>query len=250
MNATALELSPLVTRRERMWPLVVASLLIHAALIAAAIVHRAPPPLDLQQKPIVAKLVRLGPKKPESWLPRKEFAPPPAAASPEPAPVAAKPAETKTVPVPVTKPVPARAAASGPSAAGRTDVLASVMSKVQHDKARADPLYGDPSGSQLGDASEGEPGDQYLALVERALRESYTLPATISEHDRMHLRATVILYVDSDGKVLRYAFEKRSGDDSFDAALERAIGAARLPPPPAEFRKKYRTEGLGVLYRP
>src|SRR5512132_4240933 len=110
MNATALELSPLLTRRERLWPVVIASLVIHAGLIVAAIVHRPPPPIDLQQKPIVARLVRLGPKKPESWLPRKEYAPPPAAASPEPAPapVAAKPPEAKAMPLPVAKPTPAQ----------------------------------------------------------------------------------------------------------------------------------------------
>jgi colicin import membrane protein/protein TonB len=76
------------------------------------------------------------------------------------------------------------------------------------------------------------------------------LPSTISDRDRLHLKATVVLYLDSDGSVLRYAFESRSGDSAFDAALERAIHAARIPPPPAEFRQKYRNEGLGVLYRP
>ena len=60
----------------------------------------------------------------------------------------------------------------------------------------------------------------------------------------------MVLYVDADGTVLRYAFETRSGNASFDAALERAIRAARLPPPPPELRKQYRTDGLGALYRP
>ncbi len=85
----------------------------------------------------------------------------------------------------------------------------------------------------------------------RALGETYTLfPVTLSDSERLHIRATVVLYIDGDGRLIRYAFENRSGNPAFDAALERAIRAARLPPPPAELRRKYRTEGLGVLYKP
>jgi colicin import membrane protein/protein TonB len=265
MTASALESSPLVSHRERLWPAVLASVAIHAALIAFAVAHRGPPPVNLNQKPIVAKLVRLGQKRPEQWLPRKDAAPPPpAAASPgPPAPAPRAQAAPRAVAVPIPKAVakaPAPAAPKGPApaanprggarGAGRSDVLASVMSRMRSEKAGEDPIYGDPSGDPMGDAEEASAGDQYLALVERALRESYTLPSTISERDRMYLKATVVLYVDDDGKVLRYAFETRSGNAAFDSALERAIRAARLPPPPPELRRKYRSEGLGVLYRP
>src|SRR5512133_367642 len=103
MNATALELSPLLTRRERIWPLVIVSLVVHAGLIVAAVVHRPPPPIDLQQKPIVARLVRLGQKRPEQYLPRKDTAAPPAAATPEPAPAAPPAPQQKTAAVPVAR---------------------------------------------------------------------------------------------------------------------------------------------------
>ncbi len=256
MNAvSSLPVSPLLAPRERLWPVVLVSLAAHVGIIAVAVVHPSAPPIDLQQKPIVAKLVRLGEKRPEQWLPRKEAPAPPAATTPQPVPIpsaeAPKP-QPKTAPVPVAKPVepPKPVPNRGPTKSGRTDVLASVMSRVEKEKVRSEPLYGDPSGVPGGDATEAGPGDQYLALVERALRESYTLPATLSDRDRMTLKATVVLYVDADGSVLRYAFETRSGNSAFDAALERAIRAARLPPPPAELRRKYRTEGLGVLYRP
>jgi colicin import membrane protein len=111
-------------------------------------------------------------------------------------------------------------------------------------------VYGDPEGDPLGDASEAAAGDRYLALVERALRESYVLPATISERDRLHLRATVVLIIDAEGRIVRHTFESRSGNDAFDAALERAVSDARLPPPPEELRQKCRTEGMAVTYRP
>jgi colicin import membrane protein len=258
MTASALADSPLLASRERLWPVLMVSLAAHAALILAATFLRPAPPIDLQQKPIVARLVRLGPKRPEHFLPRKEAAPPPAASSPTAQPVPAPPAP----PAPKVATVPTKAAAPAPKApkapkvrgpakpSARSDVLASVMSRMERDKASAEPVWGDPEGDPMGDTDEASAGDRYLGLVERSLRESYVLPSTISERDRMYLKATVVLYLDSDGRVLRYAFETRSGNGAFDAALERAIRAARLPPPPAELRQKYRNEGLGVLYRP
>jgi colicin import membrane protein/protein TonB len=86
--------------------------------------------------------------------------------------------------------------------------------------------------------------------VTRALQETYTLPATISDRERMHLRATVLLFIEPDGRISRYEFESRSGNPSFDGALESAVRGARLPPPPSERRDRYRSQGLAVLYRP
>ena len=260
--------SALLARRERLGPVLLASAIVHAALVTAAVVERPGPQIDLSQKPIVAKLVRLGEKRPPNLLPRKEAegAPPaPAAALPSPPAPATAPPRTATpapkvvapAPRPAT-PAPKHAAKSTPSATqpaveetpGSGDVLASVISRVKREKALEEPVYGDPGGDPLGDAAEASAGDEYLASVERTLRETYILPATISERERLYLKATVVLYIDAEGQVIRYTFEQRSGNGAFDAALERAIRAARLPPPPAELRQRYRSEGLGVVYRP
>ncbi len=255
MTAGALAQSPLFARRVRLWPVALLSLAAHAALIVLAALHHPAPLVDLEQKPIVAKLVRLGEKRPQQLLPRKEEAAPPPAPAVAAVPVPAAKPEPAPKPVPVVKALPAAPApkpkpAPRVAASGHGDVLSSVLSRVKRDKALAEPTYGDPQGDPLGDSSEAGEGDQYLALVVRSLRESYVLPSTISERDRLHLKATVVLYLDADGHVLRYDFESRSGDGAFDAALERAIRAARIPPPPAEFRQKYRSQGLGVVYQP
>ncbi|HUK65222.1 MAG TPA: energy transducer TonB [Anaeromyxobacteraceae bacterium] len=256
---SALPPSSLTGRRERLGPVILLSFVVHAGFITLAVLHHGAPEIDLAQKPIMARLVRLGEKRPEHILPRKEEPPPPAPpATAPPEPPQATPAAPKPAPVPVPVPGPAPVArpAPVPRPAARVsntrptnDVLSSVLSRVKRDQALNEPHYGDPSGDPSGDASEGS-GDEYLALVERALRASYVLPATLSEEDRVHLQATVVLYLDDDGEVLRYVFEKRSGNGAFDSALERAIRAARLPPPPSDLRRKYREEGLGVMYRP
>ncbi|HVI75644.1 MAG TPA: energy transducer TonB [Anaeromyxobacteraceae bacterium] len=252
----ALAQSPLLVRRERLLPLLLVSAAVHAALIAAAALYRPAPQVDLAQKPVMVRLARLGEKRPAQWLPRKdEAAPSPAATAPQPAPPAATPPKPPpaVASVPVTRPTrpaPAPSArATGPAAPGRSDVLASVMDRVRRDQARQEKVYGDPNGDARGDAESSE-GDPYLGLVERALRDSYVLPSTLSESDRVRLQATIVLYLDADGRVLRYEFERRSGNDAFDAALERAVRAARIPPPPSDRRRQYREKGLGVLYKP
>ncbi|HYD52534.1 MAG TPA: hypothetical protein VEA99_07900, partial [Gemmatimonadaceae bacterium] len=76
-------------RRDRLWPAVTASIAVHAVAIAFALQATNGPEIELEQAPIKAKLVRLGEKKPEMQLPRKDVAPPP----PEPAPAAPAPPE-------------------------------------------------------------------------------------------------------------------------------------------------------------
>ncbi|HTP28584.1 MAG TPA: energy transducer TonB [Anaeromyxobacteraceae bacterium] len=250
LSHSPLSHSPLFGRRERLWPLVIVTLSAHAGLFALALFAHPVARLQLDQKPIVARLVRLGEKPPPHLLPRKEPAAPAPAAPKETAPAEpAKPAPA-TAPAQVAKAEPAAKKRDKKAGRERGDVLASVLSRVRAEQANSEPLYGDPQGDPEGDTSSASEGDQYLALVERALRESYVLPATISERDRQGLKATVVLFLDPDGRVLRYQFESRSGNPAFDNALERAIWGARIPPPPEQLRDRYRREGLGVVYRP
>ncbi|MBI5068488.1 MAG: TonB C-terminal domain-containing protein [Deltaproteobacteria bacterium] len=235
-------------RQDRFWLLVGLSAFLHLALGAAGLALRPAPLIDLEQKPIVAKLVRLGEKRPEHLLPRKEE-PPPSSGQPEAAPVPAPPGPAPTpAPAAPARPSPPRPATAPPRGA-RTDALASALSRLKREPVRGS-AGGDPSGDPLGDSSDGEAGDRYLALAQRALHETYRIPSTINERDLLHLRATVILYLLPDGTVTRWSFESRSGNGAFDDALERAIRQARLPPPPAELRERYRSQGLGVRFVP
>jgi colicin import membrane protein/protein TonB len=235
------------------------SLLVHVVAIVFLFVGRPPPPLDLGQQPIRVRPVRLGEKRPEHLLPRKsEGSPPqapvaaPIATAPRPAPPVAAPpppAPAKAVAgtAPSTakpRPAVARGTAAG-STTGGPDALAQVMSRFKDTVPE-----GSPDGDPLGTESEGDIGDQYLAQVTRALQETYTLPSTISERERMYLRATVLLFIEPDGRVSRWQFAQRSQNPVFDGALERAIQTARVPPPPPEMAQRYRTQGLAVLYRP
>jgi colicin import membrane protein/protein TonB len=237
-----------LARHDRLWPAVAVSLAIHAALGAAAVARRQPP-LALEQKPIVARLVRLGEKRPKEYLPRKEAGPPEPAPQPAapPAPVPSAPAapiapaRTAEARPPKAPPATSRGPVSGSGAS-----LSSVLSKVrrQVDDAR----WGDPSGDPAGDASEGSAGDTYLALVQRSLQTNYQLPSTLSQRELLYLKGTVVLYIEPDGTVRRSQFVQRSGNTAFDEALERTILRTRLPPPPDALRELYRSTGLQVIF--
>jgi colicin import membrane protein/protein TonB len=239
-------------RPDRLWPLVLVSVALHAVFVGAGALARPGPLVSLEQKPIVAKLVRLGEKRPEQWLPRKDAAPPPpaaAAAVPVPAPatpeaVAPRPAATPSAKAPPATPHPPAAASARAS-----DTLSRTMSRLGKEQKAERESWGDPSGSPDGVSVDGTEGDRYLGLVTQALQSSYRLPATISEQERRHLQAIVVITIEPDGRVSSFRFERKSGNAAFDQALERAVRESRLPPPPQELRQRYRTVGLGVNFK-
>lgn len=236
-------------RRERLWPAVTLSAVAHLLVAAVAVARRPPAPIDLEQKPIVAKLVRIGEKRPEQWLPRKE-APPPPPAPPAPAPAPAvapapaapsRPAAAAPAPAPARPPPPSARGAAG----GTT--LSDVLSKVRREVAEE--RWGDPSGDPAGGASDASEGDRYLALVTRELQAHYRVPSTISERERLFLKGTIVLFVEPDGRIRGWRFEARSGNAAFDEALERTLRQTRLPAPPAGMRELYRSTGLQVIFQ-
>ncbi|HEY7725510.1 MAG TPA: TonB C-terminal domain-containing protein [Anaeromyxobacteraceae bacterium] len=234
--------TPLVPRADRFWTAVAASAAVHVAAAGLALARRPPALVDLEQKPIVARLVRLGEKRPEHLLPRKEEAAPQEASAPASGPPA--PPAPPAAPRPGASPAP-RAGAPAPRG---PDAFAAALSRIRRDRLRQEPTAGDPSGDPLGDTSEPSAGDRYLALVQRALHEVYDAPLTISERDRAHLRANLVLHIEASGTVAGWDFESRSGNAAFDEALARAVRSARLPPPPPDLRKRVRGEGLLVRF--
>ncbi len=226
------------SRRDRLWPAVGASLAAHALLVGWAVANRPAPAIDLEQKAIVAKLVRLGEKRPQQYLPRKD-AGAPAAPAPAPAPIAAP---ATAVPAPRTKPAPPQAAAERPAGPS----LSSILSKVQRDVDER--RYGDPEGDAAGDADSPSEGDRYVGLVTQALQRNYDVPKTIPQQELSNLKATVILRIDARGRIVGHEFERRSGNASYDAALERAISRTQVPPPPPSERDHYARIGLGVKF--
>ncbi|HYD43065.1 MAG TPA: energy transducer TonB [Anaeromyxobacter sp.] len=247
-------------RKDRVWPAVTASIAVHAAAIALALHASSGPAIELEQTPIKAKLVRLGEKKPEAQLPRKDVPPPP----PEQAPAAPAPPQAAPPPPPDTPPPPAAMPAPTPAPApparaaparqaparsranggGVDALLARTERELQQEK-----LYGDPEGDPDGDSEEGSAGDRYEALVSKAVHANYQVPSTIPDRERLHLEAYMTIWVEADGTISRFEITKPSGNPAFDAALDRAIRATRLPPPPSDWAQQFRRRGRTLKFK-
>jgi colicin import membrane protein/protein TonB len=244
-----------LTQRDRLWPAVLASIAVHVAAFTVALRATSAPELDLAQKPIQAKLVRLGEKKPEQLLPQKEAPPPPPApATPPPVVAEAPPPTTPPAPVaPTPAPTPARAPAPAPAARSRangagTTSLADALTRAEKQVKRE--RWGDPNGDPEGDSEEGTEGERYFALLERAVLANYQLPTTISEKERLYLVAYIRVWIDPNGGIARWRIEKPSTNPQFDSGMERALRATNGPPPPPELREELRVRGRVLEFKP
>lgn len=229
---------------------------LHVALLVSALVvpklFGGPAPL---RKPIIARLVAQGKPRDQKLMPRKEEPPPPPpAAAPRSAPeLPAPPAPpTKSTPTKIAPPAPAPKAHAPSREELMQRALASVSASPDRERSKAPPeeREGDAAGSPEGTAATAEEGDLYFAKVQAEILSHYSIPSIISERERMALKAVVVAWIAPDGKLIRYQFDRRSGNAQFDAALERAIKASRIPPPPPERAKAIRDEGVALEFTP
>ena len=236
----------LLTPRLRMpaGPALALAIAFHVAIFAAAFLlprlFDRPPPL---RKPIIAHLVALGRPRDPRLLPRKESPPPAAAAAPAP----------QSVPSTRTPPAPSAPERRDPS---RRELMERALARAagktapeSHDAPDPE-RAGQATGSAEGTAASAEEGDAYFSAVHDAILEHYIVPSVISERERLYLAATVVAYIGPDGTILRHDFQKKSGNDFFDQALELAIQRTRLPAPPPDLARSLRDTGVALNFRP
>ena len=234
-------------------PVLLAAALHVALLVSALVVPKlfgGPTPL---RKPIIARLVAQGKPRDQKLMPRKEEPPPPPAAAPRSSPELSPPAPpTKSTPTKTAPPAQAPKAHAPSREELMQRALASVSASPDRERSKAPPeeREGDAAGSPDGTAATAEEGDLYFAKVQAEILSHYDIPSIISERERMALKAVVVAWIAADGKLVRYQFDRRSGNAQFDAALERAIKASRIPPPPPERAKAIRDEGVALEFTP
>jgi outer membrane biosynthesis protein TonB len=257
---------PGARRSRRSWPGVAASVLAHVAMFGGALLYaRLSPPRVKAERPIVAKLVRLGEERSDKLLPRLDAAsapPPPArtsTAEAKPVPASAKPAVP--VALPSMKPSPPQPAA--PKADAKREAMAALDRQRRLMEAldslgppttgptgrKVEPRPGRRDGDARGTSDTATEGDRYLGLLDRALHESYVLPTTISEKERRYLVCKVFIRVARDGRLVDSRIEEPSSNPAFDRAIEGGLRKLQLPPPPREFLQAY-PDGLELVFRP
>ena len=222
-----------------------------AVLVLGPLLHG--PALDLDQKPITASLVRLGKPRDQKLLPRKDEPPPPPQEVKSAAPAAVDPPKPPdAVAIPKVKPTEApkqQKIAGQKQGQPRKNALFGAFDKFAKPKPDEE-LEGAEDGDPNGDAAKAE-GDQYWALLSAQVHRNYDVSQTISEEERMHLRAQVALYIGRAGQVIKVQLVKPSGNELFDSAVIGAVKkASPFSPPPEGLRDSLQRTGVVLEFRP
>jgi TonB family protein len=235
-------------RRQRLDPLlfvgIAVSVVLHGGMAVAIVFDRSgadKPPTEPPRDFVVAKMVRLGRKRPPNWLPVIPALP---AAGPRAgirlshdaqAAAAKKKAEER------------RARVEEAKVFRRADTLAKVFAEAQKELDQE----GDPRGSPTGTATEASPGDEYATACAEAIQAVWTVPPAILLPDATlaRLTAQVRVIIDGRGKVYDAKVKEPSRNRYFDASLKDALGRLKnLPAPPKGLMKDYPRVGIILLF--
>ncbi len=226
------------------------SAVVHAVLLSLAVVYaklHETPPLDLDQKPIRATLVRQGTPRDEKLLPRIEQPPPPPLEQKAPAPVAAPEPPRTAAPSPVAAPAPPRTKQAGEKKADPRQKLLGAFDRMGKPKSE---VIGAVDGDPGGDSAVAE-GEAYYARLRSQITRFYDVSETIPESERIRLTAQVALFISSNGQLDRARLAKSSGNDLFDTAVLGAVKrAAPFSPPPPHLRDPLQKYGVVLMFRP
>lgn len=217
------------------WISILGSAAAHAGLIVLLIIGGLVKESGGREHVKITALLKKGKPRPKEWLPRKE-----PAAAPAP-PQNARPAKD------AKKSDAKKTAHQSSSRVDYSKDMNSALSGLAKEGGREDEGEGSPDGVDEGTALIAQKGNEYMTKVYSAVKGQYSVPEIITERERMFLNATVIITINARGQIKDLTFEKRSGNQVFDSAIEAAIRrAAPFPPPPEELAGKYASEGIGI----
>ncbi|MCL2012306.1 MAG: TonB C-terminal domain-containing protein [Cystobacterineae bacterium] len=240
--------------RSLSWSFIAISVLGHALFCALMLgfLERKKNPSTFVQKPIRASLVRLGKPRDPSLLPRQEtpLPPPPSTALAVRSPAPTPPTPPVSVPSPQATATLAKAALAAKTAGPPADHSEKLWSAFSREGKASEPLQGQADGDPMGDSSVQE-GERYFGLLSTAIRRHYDVSATIPENQRSGLKATALIRIASNGKLLESKLTQPSNNPLFNAAVESAVlRAAPFPPPPEHLKESLRKDGVPLLFTP
>ncbi len=215
------------------WLSILGSAAAHAGLIVLLIVGGLVKESGGREHVKITALLKKGKPRPKEWLPRKE-----PAAAPAPPKNARPPRDAEKVDSKARK---------SSSRVDYTKDMTSALQGLAKEGGKDEEVEGSPDGVDEGTALIAQKGNEYMTKVYAAVKGQYSVPEIITERERMFLAATVVITLNARGQIKDLTFEKRSGNQVFDSAIEAAIRrAAPFPPPPPELADKYASEGIGI----
>lgn len=217
-----------------LWGFCALSLGIHLGLAAGWLFFpSAPKPaLDLDQAIVKTRLVKLGKPRDEKLLPRIAASQPP-------------PDSKKTAP-PTDAPTPEKQDPNSKKQPSAADILNQFnkdnakppdVNDIIRDRIGEPDDEGQKDGDRDGVALTGEITDAYFARVSAAVQRNHQISTTITDEERVRLKAVIALKVDAEGNVIDARIQQSSGNDVYDnGALAAAKRASPVPAPPPQVR--------------
>ncbi|MBS1983968.1 MAG: TonB C-terminal domain-containing protein [Bdellovibrionales bacterium] len=119
-----------------------------------------------------------------------------------------------------------------------------LMKKLKGDKEGGRPMLGGNVLSE-GDSTSGDVAtvhNAFVGKIKNHIRKHWSVPGWMTTGK---FQARVVVKIAPDGRVLSFEFEKKSGNDEYDANVKRSIESSNpFPPPPPELKVFYMEEGL------
>lgn len=193
----------------------------HLGLVAGWLLvpDRKPPAIDLDKAIIKTRLVKLGKPRDDKLLPRLPMSQPPTPKPEKPAPDATKPPSAKDILEKFKEDNPKDV----------NDIIRERIGKPDDE--------GQLDGDKDGDALKGEIKATYFHRVAAHIFRHVQNSATLTDDERVRLRAELALKVDSDGNVTDARIQKTSGNTRYDNdVLTAAKRSSPVPAPPPAVR--------------
>jgi outer membrane biosynthesis protein TonB len=121
------------------------------------------------------------------------------------------------------EPEPRRRAEEPPPEAPRDD--------SRHNRTRpvnTEPLAGSPQGFRGGTSLSPTALANLFGPMQAQIQRAFSPPGSLARDELSRLSARVRIYVNADGRITRFTWIRRSGNDLFDSAAERALNTFRL----------------------
>lgn len=116
-------------------------------------------------------------------------------------------------------------------------------------KASGDGEHGSGAAQGLPSGAPGGDARGYLSLMTLELKKVWELPISMSPKDAAKFATQVFVRLGRDGRLLEFRIVRSSGDEKFDAAVEKAFRRVRFDPPTQPFLDQF-GDGLEFKFRP
>ena len=190
--------------------------------------------INLDDKIIKTKLVRLGKPRDEDLLPRLPTSAPPPPAAEMAAPKLEQPADQKPEPAAKDKPSASDILEKFKQQQEKRDIHDVIKDRLGAPTEDGQ-LEGDKDGSEL----EGEINQSYYARVTSKIQTAMEVSSVLTDDERVRLKATLCFTIDEDGAISDLNISSSSGSSVYDGdVLAGARRASPVPAPPPTARER------------